>query len=127
MKIWNKIIYLLLAGLVILQACSKEENQENEAPTCTITSPSNGQKFTLGDTISITVDANDQDGVLTEVEIFVDGALKKSLTDPPFSYQWQTLGEAAGKHVLKAKSFDDENAGSSDEIEIELKKRCFLV
>lgn len=124
MKTRNNLLYLLIFGFVFYQACTKEEQEVNENPVCKITSPANGAFFTIGETITISVNATDSDGDITEVQFFIDGVLKKSTSDTPFSFQWNTANEEAGQHSIKASCVDNNGAEAIDEIEIELKEEA---
>jgi len=121
-KFTDKIIYFLIIGLFSFQACKKEEKTVNETPTATISSPADGQEFILGETITINVNATDSDGTVTEVQFLIDGVLKKSIADPPFTYQWNTTDENAGQHSIEAISVDNNGGKASDEIGVKLKE-----
>jgi len=73
-------------------------------PTVSITSPTNGSVFDIGDTVTIEADASDTDGWVTKVEFF-EGAVKlgEDLT-APYSFTWNTVPE--GEYVLTAKATD---------------------
>jgi hypothetical protein len=81
----------------------------NQAPTVTITSPTNGQVFNLFSSVTITADATDVDGTITKVEFF-DGAFKvgEDLT-APFSlvFSLGLLNPLLGNHSLTAKATDN--------------------
>ncbi len=48
----------VLLFLFTISGCKKE----NQLPSCTITYPNNSDEFEQGDTIAISVEANDNDG-----------------------------------------------------------------
>jgi len=120
----TKITFITLIGLLALttllfQSCEKEDEKDTK-PTCTITSPTNGQEITKGETITISANATDSDGSIIKVEFFVDNISKGSATNPPYEYNWNTSGESIGNYTIKATSTDNSGGSSSDEISVEL-------
>ncbi|NCD12738.1 MAG: hypothetical protein EOL93_09305, partial [Epsilonproteobacteria bacterium] len=111
------IITAILSILTIGVYSCKEENQP---PTCEITAPSNAEEFSVGDSITISADAEDMDGNITEVRFYVNGTGVGSANSFPYSYIWDTDAEDVGLYTIKATSYDDENASTSDEVVIEL-------
>jgi len=116
------VLSVLISTLIIISiaSCSKGEEKTNQPPTCEITSPSNGQEFTKGETITIAVNATDDDGSITEVRFLIDNVGKGSTTSFPFNYNWNTDNENLGNHTLKATSIDNSGESTSDEISIEI-------
>ncbi len=109
--------------LIIITACNKEETPQetpNKAPTCEITAPNNEQEFTQDESITISVNAEDNDGSITEVRFSIDGVRKGSANSFPYNYNWNTAGENTGNYTLKATSFDNDGSNSSDEINVKL-------
>lgn len=76
----------------------------NNPPTITITSPSAGSVFTLGNPVNITVNAADADGSVSNVEFFANNVSIGTATTAPFQLNW--MG-ASGKIVLLAKVRDN--------------------
>jgi len=114
------VLSVLISTLIIIStdSCSKGEEKTNKPPTCTITSPASGQEITKGETITISVEAQDDDGSITEVRFFIDNVGKGSATSFPFNYNWNTDNENLGNHTLKATSFDNDGGSTSDEITV---------
>jgi len=108
----------MLCLFVVQYGCKKEE--ENKSPTCSINSPTNGQEITIGETVTISVDATDNDGSITEVRFFIDEVEKSNETSFPYNYDWNTNGENIGNHTLKATSIDNSGGTTSDEIIIDI-------
>ncbi len=82
----------------------------NVAPTATITSPTDGTYYNIGDDIVITADASDGDGdgTVTKVEFFDGTSLLGEDTTEPYSF---TIYSAAqGTYALKAKATDPNDA-----------------
>jgi hypothetical protein len=80
-------------------------------PTTAITAPANGA--TVSGTINVTASASDNVGV-TRVEIYIDSALKATLTSSPYTYSWNTAAVANGAHTIVSKAYDAAgNVGTS--------------
>ena len=126
MKI-KTIFITLIATLVIValvfQSCKKEDEKDdkiNKLPTCQMTAPVSNQEIVKGETVVISVEANDSDGTITEVSFFIDGEEKGSSSSSPYNYSWTTNNESIGNHTLKASSTDNSGAHTSDEIIIKI-------
>lgn len=76
---------------------------DTQAPTVSITSPSGGAS--VSGTVTIQASASDNVGV-TRVEFLVDGRLIETDTSSPYQAQWSTGSEANGGHTLHARAFD---------------------
>jgi len=120
----TKTILIVLIGMfaisaMVFQNCKKDD-EANKAPSCDITSPSTGEEFTENEIVTITVAATDSDGNITEVRFAVDGQSKGSDNSAPYEYDWNTSGESLGNHTLKATSFDNNGASTSDEVSVDI-------
>ncbi|KJG00607.1 Ig-like domain-containing protein [Photobacterium angustum] len=80
---------------------------ENLAPSIAISSPTSDTTIFEGDTVTITADAEDKDGSVTQVEFFVDNQLIATSSSAPFTAQWTSM---AGNHQITAKATDNENS-----------------
>lgn len=78
------------------------------APTVTITSPTAGESFTPGFNLDIRADASDSDGLVDDVEFFVNGVSVGTANIFPFSTNF-TL-PSPGNYILTATVTD--NAGN---------------
>ena len=82
-----KNVYLfLIPALIALSlawatGCSKNDGNGggesttpgvNKPPTCSITNPKDNAQFNMDENISVTVVAEDADGTITEVQLYVD-------------------------------------------------------
>ena len=89
---------------------------DTSAPTASIAAPANGA--TLAGAVSVTAAASDNIGV-TQVEFYVDGALKAADTSSPYSYVMDTTQLTNSVHTLAAKAYDAAgNAGQSAAVSI---------
>jgi len=116
------ILMLALAStLLIFTACEEDDEPTNSAPTCTITSPEDGAEFTQGETITIDVDAVDEDENLNEVRFYVNDVGIGSASSFPYNFDWDTGEEEPGSFTIKAEAIDEAQGKTSDEISITLK------
>ena len=77
----NRIIFCLL--LILLASCKKE----NQPPTCEITHPENNAIFVIGEEIAISVEANDPDGIISEIRLYFDDLGITSIKEFPYTYK----------------------------------------
>jgi hypothetical protein len=77
----------------------------NDRPTIAITSPVNGATYGAPFTTTITADANDTDGSVTNVAFFVNGSKLADDTTAPFSAAWNSV--PAGTYSLFAVATDN--------------------
>src|SRR6056297_2310972 len=115
------VLMLALAGtLLIFTACEDEEEPTNSAPTSTITSPEDGAEFTQGETITIAVEAVDEDENLNEVRFYVNDVGIGSASSFSYNFDWDTSVEEPGSFTIKAEAIDEAQKKASDEITISL-------
>jgi len=115
------ILMLALAStLLIFTACEEDDEPTNSAPTCTITSPEDGAEFTQGETITIDVDAVDEDENLNEVRFYVNDVGIGSASSFPYNFDWDTGEEEPGSFTIKAEAIDEAQEKASDEISLTL-------
>lgn len=81
----------------------------NQAPTCSITAPTNESTHEEGKNINIEATASDSDGSVTQVEFFVDNTSVGIDTAEPYSATWTAAG--GGNHSIHAVATD--NMGST--------------
>ena len=91
----------------------------NNAPTVSVTSPSNGSSFEENDVITITANASDSDGNVSNVEFYDGNTLLGSDTSAPYSINWS--GASVGNHTLTARATDDNSESTTSQpIQIEV-------
>jgi hypothetical protein len=81
----------------------------NAAPTVKITGPEDGTIYIVDDTISLTSDASDPDGV-SKVEFYDSNTKIGESTSTDFSFVWQNA--TAGTHTIKARAIDTMGAAT---------------
>ena len=116
-------VALLIGVAVTFDACKKEEEKTNQPPTCLIITPTNRQEIAKGETVLISVEANDSDGTISEVRFYIDGVGKSSANSFPFNYEWDTDNESIGSHLLTTTSIDNSGGSNSDEITVEIMQK----
>lgn len=110
MKTLSSLFSILILS-VLLISCEK-----NQPPSCQITGPENGSIFTMGEKISISVQADDNEGAISEARLFLNGSGLAEL-DFPFKYEIDTEDYNSGLYSLKVTVRDVEGLEASDEIE----------
>ncbi|MBX4197188.1 hypothetical protein KW801_01370 [Candidatus Saccharibacteria bacterium] len=78
-------------------------------PTVSVTAPANNAVISAPGTTTITTTASDAASSVTKVELYIDGALKTTLTTSPYTYAWSTTGVSLGSHTVQAKAYDSFN------------------
>ncbi len=76
------------------------------APQVSITSPTSGQSFVPGNSVTINANASDSDGTVSKVQFYVDGTMIAEDTTAPYSTTWTAT---LGNHNLTAKAIDNDN------------------
>lgn len=105
---------ILLSVLFSLLDCKKE----NQLPTCKITYPNNGDKIKQGDTIDIMVDADDSDGLVSEVKFYINNIGVFSDIIFPYRYRWITKEETFGEYYIKVTAKDNDDGLKTDECSV---------
>ena len=94
------------------------ERYNPNAPTCSITSPSNGADLQKGNAVQISIEAGSVTGTIVDVKIYVDNALKTTVTSSPYFYSWETTSATLGNHTIKATATDNSGNTKTSEISI---------
>lgn len=77
----------------------------NSAPTASLTAPAAGAVFSAPASITISADAADADGTVSQVEFFANGASIGTDTSAPYGIEWMNV--AAGAYSLTAVATDN--------------------
>lgn len=72
----------------------------NQAPTVSLTSPSNGATYNAPAAITISADASDNDGTVSKVQFYSNNQLIGTATASPYRITWSNV--AAGSYSLQA-------------------------
>jgi hypothetical protein len=84
-------------------------------PTLSITSPLNNS--TVSGSVNVSATASDSSGI-SKVEISVDGLLKSTLTNSPYTYVFDSTSVADGSHTVTAKAYDPSNNATTKSVSI---------
>ncbi len=103
---------------VIVEILNTIPEPDINPPVVTITDPTD--ESTVSGTISVKVDANDDEAIV-KVELYKDGAIYLTDFTNPYEFEWDTTGDSDGTYVLVAKAYDpSENCGESSPVTIEV-------
>src|SRR6185369_4528582 len=76
--------------------------------TVTLSQPSNGSVFSVGNAIQLAATAADADGTIAKVEFYRGGTtLIGTATSSPYQFVWTNA--TAGSYSLTAKAYDNKN------------------
>jgi len=77
----------------------------NLPPMVSMTSPTSGQQFPAGSSVTLAASASDPGGAVSRVELRVDGNLVSTTTNAPYSFT--VMGLASGNHTARATAYDN--------------------
>ena len=89
---------------------------ENDAPTVSITSPSNGQTFNAGANITVNLNASDSDGSISKHQIFVNNVLRD--TDGANYSAFTLFNAQPGSYAIRATVTDNGGKTASSTVNI---------
>lgn len=107
---------LIALSLVFAVGCSKDDDGGgdilgvNKPPTCSITNLQNNAQFSMDEAVSVTVIAEDSDGTITEVQLYIDNVGHSIKMGFPYNFTINAGELTAGTHTLKAVAKDDKGA-----------------
>jgi hypothetical protein len=97
---WSEPLIVAITGVAA--------GTDTTKPTVSLTSPSNGTKYSTAQTVSIAATASDNVGVSKVV--FYDGSnILGTDTSSPYSYSWPITASNNGPHLLTAWAYDTSN------------------
>ena len=79
----------------------------NVPPTSSLTSPTAGTLFTAPAVVTISANANDADGTVTQVEFLVNGTVVNTDNTAPYTYAWTSV---VGTASIVARATDNRGA-----------------
>ncbi|WP_372076583.1 Ig-like domain-containing protein [Vibrio amylolyticus] len=76
-------------------------------PTVSISSPQDNQVVLAGTLIDINVEAEDPDGTVSQVEVFVNDSSLAIISQPPYTAQWSA--SLVGNNSIRVQATDNDN------------------
>ena len=121
MKKSKLLLAMLIVSLLFIFSCSEDNtSSDNEPPTVAITNPADNSEFVLGEMISITADATDNEEI-KEVRFYINGDFVSLDEEEPYEYEWDTGNTRDADHSIYAKAYDtNDNTKTSEVITITL-------
>ena len=117
----NHILKILLSlvaiGAFLIHSC---EEDGNNSPICTISNLSEGDTIKIGNDVDIQVEAEDEDGNVEEVRLYINDKGVSSTDAFPYNFQWRTQDSLPGDYTIKTVAIDNEGAKSEDQVGISL-------
>jgi hypothetical protein len=101
-RIALNLVYMI--PFILLSACSEKENV---APTVEVVNPQNGASIIQGEIIPIKAMADDEDGSIIELSIYIEGEVVATEEASTVIYNWNTADLEVGGYVLSAVGTDD--------------------
>lgn len=106
----------------------------NKRPTLSFSNPSNGDSYFEGGDLGVTVVANDEDGTVANVKLYLNNTLVRQEATAPYDWGTDNAGQtdavlldlAQGTYTLKAIVTDNEGATSEASITIEVVEKGLL-
>ena len=90
----------------------------NAAPTCIITAPQDGATCTYDENINVSVFAEDSDGTIEKVSLYIDNVGYSEMTSFPYNFTIPSGVLSPGAHTIKAIAKD--NGGSNGESSVSI-------
>lgn len=98
---------LFMIALVIISGCKEKEN---ESPTIELLNPLDEAIIMQGELVIISAKADDKDGSITGIKLFVDSEEVVEAEASSVQYEWNTAEVVVGSHVISAAAKDNEEA-----------------
>ncbi len=109
----ERILTLTIIAVMLFAGCSEDET-DNESPSVTITSPSDGEGVTSP--VTVTASASDNEGVL-EVIFYIDSVEAGSDNEAPFQIDWDITGlDDLSWHTIYATAEDGSGNSASSAV-----------
>lgn len=101
---------------MIFSGCKK-----NIEPTVKFINPESNLVIKKDTTLTIEVEANDVDGIVESVNLFIDDNLTKAYTESPYTYEWKIISnDNIGEHIIKAIACDNDGDCKEESIKINI-------
>jgi hypothetical protein len=91
----------------------------NEAPSVNITGITNGATYDRQTVLTINSNATD-DNAVDRVEFIINGTTVSTVTEAPFTYEWDTFDNQVGEVTVEVVAYDEDAAQRSDFVNVTL-------
>ena len=98
---------LLLCMIVLLVSCKKDVPDDAINPVISLVSPGVNEEVEFGSTITIEINATDEDGTIEEVRLMIDNEEIITMKETPYIYNLSTVGYTPGEHIISATTKDN--------------------
>ncbi len=92
-----------------------QDPDDTVPPTVSLTAPTSGAL--LQGTVTLSAAASDDQGVV-KVEFYYDSVLISTVSNAPYTYQWNSAYCPSGAHTITAKAYDLANSASSAPVSV---------
>jgi len=114
-KIYMARMLVFVIPLLFLWACKEKENVD---PKVKIATPRDEAVLLRGNVVPIKAIAEDEDGEIREVIIYIGGEEVASSDQSTFIYWWNTADYEPGEYVLGARATDDQGAYDNANVDV---------
>ena len=111
------LLLIVSMATVVFNSCGENEGA-NKPPACSITNPQNNAQFNMDEAISVTVVAEDSDGTIAEVQLYVDNVGHSLKETFPYNFTINAGELTPGTHTLKAVAKDNQGAKGESTVSI---------
>lgn len=118
------ILLSLCLSLFGLSSCSNDDEDPDPDNAPTVNFKNLGNNSTVWNTVSATLEVNDDNGV-AKVEVYIDGTLHQTLTTAPYELTWDTRNASESNHTIKVVVTDA--AGNETKAEVTVTVRNILL
>lgn len=117
-----KTIFPIIVSLCFFLYLGCEKKEENENPTIRFLQPDSNLIIDKDTLISFVVEPYDKDGTIDKVEFLLNETAVSTVSEPPYSYDWNIETEKnIGSNRIKAIAYDNNGAKGEGEVIIEIK------
>lgn len=118
--IFLNVVLFFVLPIFLFTSCNNEYD-ENISPTCQIISPIQGENIYSGSDLPVSVSAEDSDGNIATVTLYIDSYKIGSSTEAPYDFVIPSQRLSLGGHIIKAIAYDDKDDVAQSNISIYVK------
>lgn len=116
----KSLLLFCLLAFSAFSGCTPDENDAGTGipPVCNIISPEDGTEFKWGDAIIIRGEAEDEDGIISDVLLEINGTAVENVKMIPFEYEVEEQYVSPGIMSIRLTVTDNSQLTASDEISV---------